>query len=274
MFMGDDDPELIRDALPFTMKMYESLAAKDSTNPELLLATGKLFALYAQAFVLFPSDTLPDSSVQQKKAAAKRAKKLFLRGRDYVLRGLDVKYPGIQKQIKSGASDSALARVSAADTNYLYWSGVAWMGAIAADRSDLALALTMKKAFALIKKLQSIDEQYGSGSVNEILCTYYSSVPKSLGGDTALARQHLTKSIALSKSSRVSAFVTGAALALKKSKRDEFESMLNNALAVNVNEYPDMKLQNVIYQQKAKWMQSKIDTYFPAITDTLTNPNP
>ena len=263
VFTGDDDPELIGDALPFTMKLYESLLAKDSTNPELYLASGKLFCLYAQGFVLFPADTLPDSLTAQKKAAGKRAKKLFLRGRDYILKALDLRHPHFLAQIKSGAMDSALLTTTQSDSSYLYWGAASWMGAIAADRSDLGLAMTLKKAIALANKLSSTNETYGFGALNELYCIYYASAPKSLGGDTAKARLQLTKAISASNNSKVSPFVSGAlSLSVKNKNREEFEQFLNSALSIDINAYPQQRLQNTIYQQRAKWLLEHEGRYF------------
>jgi len=38
--LGEDDPELVRDALPFALKIYESLLAEDPENAPLALSTG------------------------------------------------------------------------------------------------------------------------------------------------------------------------------------------------------------------------------------------
>jgi hypothetical protein len=262
VYTSDDDPVLIGDALPFTMKLYETLLSKDSLNDQLLLATGKLFCLYSQGYVLFPSDTLNDT-LEQKKIAAKRAKKLFLRGRDYILRGLDVRHSGFMSRLNSSSPDSALVMTSIQDTEFLYWSAMAWMGAIAADRGDFGLGITMKKALSLVNKVQSLDSTYGSGSLDEFFCVYYSSAPKSLGGDTALARLHLIRAIELSGNARSSVFVTAANFAAHKSKnRDEFNTMLERAMLVDLNLHKENRLINTIYQHRAKWMLEHTDRYF------------
>ena len=163
------------------MKLYESLLTADSTNPKLLLATGRLFVLYAQAFVLFPSDTLPDSLSALRKNRQKRAKKLFLRGRDYVLRGIEINHPGFGKALRSASADSTLKSLSNADTSFLYWGAVSWMGAITADRSDLALALTTRKAVSLIERLLELNGDFSSGAVHEFFSAYYSMAPEITG---------------------------------------------------------------------------------------------
>ncbi|NLL13231.1 MAG: hypothetical protein GX267_07495 [Fibrobacter sp.] len=271
VFTGEDDPELVRDALPFTMKFYETILEKDSMNAELCLATGKLFCLYAQAFILFPSDTLPDSMADQKKAMRKRAKKLLLRGRDYCLRGLDLRHPGFATLLKGKSSDSALALTDHADTSFLYWCSASWMAAIIADRSDLALGMTIKKAASLMLRVAELNDQYDYGAAHEILCAYRASIPKSLGGSDEKARVHFQKAVTFSSGEKLSPYITCAtSLSVKNKNRAEFSEMLQKALSVNIQKRPSLKLQNTIYQQRAKWLLANIDKFFPVPDNTLS----
>ena len=47
VFTGDPDPDLVRDALPFGLKTYESLLAATPKHRGLLLASARGFAAYA-----------------------------------------------------------------------------------------------------------------------------------------------------------------------------------------------------------------------------------
>lgn len=269
VFTSDDDPELIGDALPFTIKLYESLARKDSTNAELLLATGKLFCLYAQGYVLFEADTLADSLKTAKKAAGKRAKKLFLRGKDYILKGLDLRHPGIYNALSGRSSDSALAITGINDTAYLYWGSVAWTGAILSDRSDLALAMSLKKAVSLMQKVFSLDSSYSDGAVYEFMAIYYASAPKAMGGDVEKSEEFFEKAIELSGEKKASPYVNRASvLSLKKSDSGGFSDFLQKAISIKTPSQSPLRLLNTIYQQKAAWMLANKDRFFPAeLTD-------
>ena len=67
VFTGDDDPDLIRDAIPFALKLYESLLLELPDNEELLLATGKAYIMYSFAFVHLDAEKLPDEDFDKKK---------------------------------------------------------------------------------------------------------------------------------------------------------------------------------------------------------------
>src|SRR5215470_6953690 len=93
VYESDNDPQLIQDALPFGLKTYESLLAVSPNHLGLLLATAKGFVSYAYLLKL-EADRLEENDPPRARAQRTRASKLFLRGRDWALRGLEVNHPG------------------------------------------------------------------------------------------------------------------------------------------------------------------------------------
>ena len=89
VFAKDGDPELVRDAVPFGLKTYESILEGVPEHRGLLQATASGFAQYAYAFVVLEADRVEDTDLARARELRRRAKKLFLRGRDYALRGLE-----------------------------------------------------------------------------------------------------------------------------------------------------------------------------------------
>jgi hypothetical protein len=85
VFASDDDPELIRDAVPFSLKTMEALLLELPDHRALLLSTCSGFAQYAYAYPATEAELAPASSTKRRRRCA-RARKLFLRGRDYCLR--------------------------------------------------------------------------------------------------------------------------------------------------------------------------------------------
>lgn len=261
-FTSDDDPELIADALPFTIKLYESLMEKDSTNDALYLATSKLICLYAQYFVAAPMDTTRDPV--QKKAIGKRAKKLFLRAREYALKSIDIAKPGSKKAYLTGNIDSTITTVTQSDTSALFWTSVAWFGAIGADKSDMSLAMGIKKPLTITRKLISLNPTFYQGMAHELMGIVSVNIPKSLGGSSDTASYYFSKAIALSDSSRVSAFVLYASLvAVKTKNKDLYVSLLEKAMNIRVDSYPELRLQNSIYQLKARLLLKNVNEVFP-----------
>src|SRR5437879_8912621 len=57
-YESDDDPELVASAVPFGLKLMESLLAESPKHPGLLLAVSSGFTEYAYAFVGEPADDI------------------------------------------------------------------------------------------------------------------------------------------------------------------------------------------------------------------------
>ena len=263
VFSGDDDPQLVGDALPFILKTYESLLASDPRNDALALATGRTFVSYAYAFVQAPADELPADQADEQHALRERAKKLFLRGRDYVLRGLEVRHPGFRAALEKAGAESALRLVRRQDIDYLYWAGAAWMAAFSADPFDFAQIVTVPRAIALLQQVQDWDDSYGKGAVHQIFISFYGSAPADLGGSERKARENYLRAVELSGGRSPGPYLAlASAVSVRNQDAAEFRALLGKALAVDVDADPANRLVNIIDQRKAAWMLAHIDDYF------------
>jgi len=263
VFTTDDDTVLVGDALPFALKTYEALLQADPGNAKLALATARAFAGYAYAFVQIPADELPVDQVDAQLAGHLRAKKLFLRARDYALRGLEIRHRGFQAALDGKSPTAALAMTNHDDIDYLYWAGASWLGAFSAEPFDFTLLITLPRALALLQQVEAWNDSYESGAVHEIFISFYAAAPAEMGGSQARARVEFARAVELSGGHSAGPYV---ALASSVSVADqnvaEFRDLLGKALAVDVNAVPADRLVNTINQQKAKWMLDHADRYF------------
>ena len=99
----------MRDAVPFALKTYESLLASLPNHRGLLLATCSGFTQYSYAFVQSEADRLEPTDYAQSLVHRARALKLYLRGRDYCLRALEIAAPGTVARLNR-SPNQALAR--------------------------------------------------------------------------------------------------------------------------------------------------------------------
>src|SRR5437870_9060114 len=82
-FASDDDPELIKAAVPFSLKLMESLLNESPRHKGLLFATSSGFTQYAYAFVQEDADEMEDKDFAAATEMRVRAKRLYLRARNY-----------------------------------------------------------------------------------------------------------------------------------------------------------------------------------------------
>src|ERR1022692_1363880 len=118
-FESDEDPDLVAAAIPFGLKMYESLLEETPKHTGLLLAAATGFTEYSYAFVDSRIDEAREESLERADALRNRARKLYLRANRYGMRGLEARYPGFGAALDSDAA-TALKRTDKRDVALLY----------------------------------------------------------------------------------------------------------------------------------------------------------
>ncbi|MFQ5990734.1 MAG: TRAP transporter TatT component family protein, partial [Candidatus Methylomirabilales bacterium] len=199
VYASDDDPELIRDAIPFGLKTYESLLAVSPEHRGLLLAAASGFTAYAY-LLQEEADRIEATDLSRGRELRARARKLYLRGRDYALRGLEVDHPSFTATLHS-ARAAGLALTTEEDVPFLYWAGAAWAGALTAAKDDLDLLAELPIAGALVGRVLELDERYELGAAHEFFISYEGSRP---GGSVSRARGHYRRALEISGGQRAS----------------------------------------------------------------------
>ena len=261
-FATDADPLLVRDASPFSLKLMESLLAENPRHRGLLLATAKGFTQYAYAYVQLNADTVEARDLASAYSERERAKQLYLRARDYGLRGLSLKQPEFIEQIRSDPH-AAVARTGPDDIALLYWTGAAWAAAIAQGKDDPYLIADLPSVEALIMRAYEIDESFDNGALHVFLISYEMSRSAVVADAAQKARDHFRRAIELSSDMQAAPYVALAeAVAIPEQDRGEFTSLLRHALAINVDTRADWRLTNLIMQQRAQWLLARSDEFF------------
>lgn len=263
VFTGDNDPELVADALPFAIKMYESLMVSIPWHQGLKLRTGSLYIMYANAFLQTPADMLPDEEMEKQEFLLKRAKNLYLRGRDILLGALDQKHPGFLTHMKEKEYDQALAPMKKEDAPLLYWGAAGWLGAYALEPLDMKLGLTVPGAGAMMDKVLRLDENFEQGAIHDFYVSYYGSMPEHMGGSFEKAREHFKKALEASAGKNTSPYLSLATtVSVQEQKVKEFKELLNKVLEADPDADPGNRLVNILNQRKARWLLDHLGHYF------------
>jgi predicted anti-sigma-YlaC factor YlaD len=262
VFATDEDPDLVRDAIPFGLKTYESILQEVPVHKGLLLATGSGFIQYAYAFVQQEADFIDETDLPRARELRSRAKKLFLRGRDYAMRGIEVDHPGFAQALRKGP-EAALASATKEDVPFLYWTGVGWAAALMSSKEDLGLVADLPLAGALIQRSLALDETFNGGAAHEFLISYEGSRPPAMGGSPARAREHYEKALKISAGKRASVYLALAeAVSVRAQDIGEFRKLVDRALAVDPECDRDQRLVNVLAQRRARWLKTRVEDLF------------
>ena len=261
VFSSDNDPELIRDALPFALKATEALLETSPENENLLLTLCKGYTQYGFAFVQVDAEFAELEDYDEAQALRARALNLYLRARDFGLRGLEVRHPGIRDELSSDPS-AAAARCEAADVPMMYWTAAGWGLAIseALDRPDIVADIDSVRY--LIQRALELEPEWDEGAIHDAMIVI-ESFPEAMGGSPERARWHFEQAVALSGGLSASPYV---ALAEKQSvsiqDKAEFVSLLEQALAVDPDASPPRRVNNLISQKRARLLRSLADELF------------
>ncbi|HEY7679657.1 MAG TPA: TRAP transporter TatT component family protein [Terriglobia bacterium] len=253
-FASEEDPDLVKAAAPFSLKLMESLLAESPQHPGLLSAAASGFTQYAFAFVEQEADELEARDLAAAEALRTRARRLYLRARTYGLRGLEVNHPGFPNALLANAR-AAVGTATTADVPLLFWTATAWAAAISLAKDNPELVAQIPVMEALMDRALDLDESYGRGAIHTFLVTYEMSRQGAPGDPAARAREHFERAMALSEGENAAPLVALAeAVAVKQQDVKEFESLLNRALAINPDANSDTRLLNLVMQRRARWL--------------------
>ncbi len=261
VYTSDNDPELVKDAMPSSLKMIEMLLANSPDNVDLLTAAAGGFTMYSHAFLVQDADYVEEQDVQKARKMRAEAKKLFLRAKNYGLRGLAAEYPGLPDSLDADTTH-ALDRTTKADIPLMYYTAAAWGSAISLDTDDYELILDLPKVRKLIHRCLQLDESWGDGQLHDFMISFAAGTA-SLGGSLKEAERHFHRALEINKGHSAGTYVTAAeAIAVSEQNQKLFKEWLHKALQINVNDFPEMRLMNVLAQQRAQWLLEHIDKYF------------
>jgi len=257
VFVEENDPELIRDALPFVLKGYEALLDVEPENVELCLSTADAFVKYANLFVHEEAQRLEGVDFKRAQYLRRRATKLYLRGRDYALKCLSIDRLGFEKRLRQDPRQ-ALGVLSPRDVPLLFWAGAGWAGAISTDLNNMSLVAELPIVEAMMRCALELDEDFEDGVIHEFFIAYEGSRPEASGGSPERAIEHFNRAVTLTRGRKASPFVSlASSVAVKKQDYKLFEDLLNKALAVDPDAVPQWRLVNTLAQEKALWLMDQ-----------------
>lgn len=267
-FSSDDVPELVRDAVPFGLKLNEVLLKEVPNHYGLLLSTASGFTQYAYAFCQLEADFTEDSDPSGAEHLREQARKLYLRARDYAVRAIEVEHPDFFNGLRADYTDT-LAKMTKNDVPSLYWIGASWAAAISISKSDLELLSDLYLVTAVMNRALELLPDYRNGALHEFFIAFDGSRPEAMGGSAARAREHFLRAVALTKGAKASPYVSLAEnVSVARQDASEFRDLLEKALSIDPDAEPAYRLENILSQRRARWLENRIGDFF------LTPDNP
>ena len=261
-FANDDDPDFIRQAVPFSLKLMESLLAEDPKHLGLLQSAARGFTQYSFAFIQEDADEVEDQDLAKANALRVRARNMYLRARNYGLRGLEVHHPNLLSRIRAQDKQAALA-ITKEEVPFLYWTALSWAAAISLSKDDPESVADVPVVEVLADRALALEESYDWGSLHGFMVNF-ESARKNVSGDLAARiKAHFDRAVELSHGQLAGPFVAFAeAVSVQKQDLPQFRALLERALAIDVKARPEWQVENLVMQRRARWLLSRTETLF------------
>ncbi len=245
--LAQNDPEIVKDALPAYLLVMEATAAGDNDNESLLFANANLYTAYLG---LLPDDSPRKASLSRK-------------GLDFALRGICIhseKWCDVQQK---PATDmlGLLAETSQDDIDGLYSLGAAWSAWIQANKNDWNAVAQLSQVKQIMQKVIELDEAHQQGNAHLYLAVMESLIPETLGGKPDAAKQHFQRALQLSPDNLMSKVLFAKHYARMVFDRDLHDNLLKTVLATQTAA-PGLTLINTLAQQQAQQLLNSANDYF------------
>ena len=108
-----------------------------------------------------------------------------------------------------------------------------------------------------------LDESYDHGAIHDFMITYEMSRHDRAGDPAVRARRHFERAMLLSGGTEAAPLVNMAeSVDVQKQDVKEFDSLLQQALAINPDAHPETRLVNLVMQRRARWLLSRKSDLF------------
>ena len=257
----DDDPDLVREAAPFALKVEEYVLSQEPANRGLLTSLSRGFTQYASAFVL--QDALEERDRERADAGTDRAKRLLLRAKEYGMRGLEAAHPGFGNRLPADPK-AAAAMTGKEDVPLLFWTAASWSLSISLSGVDPHMLADLPRCESLMRRALALQENYDHGAIHEYFVAFEGGRPEAMGGSLDEAKRHFERAMELGGGRKISPLVTFAeTVSVRTQDRQEFLGLLSRALAFDARgEAPEFRLANLLAQRKARWLMGRVDELF------------
>lgn len=258
VYESDDDLELVGDALPFSLKLVESLLAETPRHRGLLQTACKGFTTYSYVYVHNQADVTAERNLAEARRLRLRARKLYLRAHRYGLRAIEVDYPGIRRELFSDPFTAVTRVDEPKHVPALYWSAASLGLAITVSKNDAVLLARLPEVEALLNRALELEPGWNAGALPEFRLVLSAAGPGSY--DDVAAKRDYETALSLSEGRRAGLYVAYAeAVSIPNQDREEFLKLLRLALALDPDENVENRLANLVAQRRARWLMERTD---------------
>jgi hypothetical protein len=244
------DVDLAEKAIPASLKMLEGLAKEDPENIWILQKLAEGFCGYAFSF-------LEDSE-------SARASALYLRGKDYAFRALEIQSNSkTWRRLSLDEWSKRLAKVTPSQQPALFWAGQCWGSWLSLNLDSVEAFSSLPRIDSLMNRALALDPDFHYAGPHLFLGAYYGGRSRLLGGNPDKARNHFEQALKITEGKYLLvSFLYAKTYAVQNQNQKLFKTQLDKVLEASDDVLPEQRLANQIAKRKAAVLLGKIDELF------------
>ncbi|RMF86372.1 MAG: hypothetical protein D6736_15240 [Nitrospinota bacterium] len=262
---SESDLTIAEAAITGNLELLTLLVQHFPRDRDLLVQAAQAFGGYAFAFVEEEMEQKRGVDETQARWQQERAKRLYLRARDYgwrALRLIDPSFPPIP-QASLEQLQAAVAGLDKEAVPALFWTAYAWANWINLERSSLAALAQLPKAEVMMRRVLALDDGYFHAGPHLFFAIYYGGRSRQLGGDPERARFHFERALELTRGRYLLVHVFYARFyAVQVQDRSLYVQLLQTVLEAPDDLDPRQRLANQLAKQRARRYLQKVDELF------------
>ena len=244
----------------FYRKVISAEKKLGSNDDKLYLEAAKLRTQYTYAFIVEKADRLIEDDYETGKRFYDKALASFEEAISYGKKAIQLRHPELQFITDWIIEDVTFTEK---DVPYLYWLGAAYGGSIGSSRGKAKWVIQLPIVGYLLETSLEIDPSWNYGAIHTAMISYTMARTDLMGNNVENATKHYEQAMLFSNrqdaGSKVS-FAENVHISLQK--KDEFELILKEVLAMDVENNKELALGNIIARERALWLLSRTDELF------------
>ena len=235
---------------------------KEPENFNLLKKGVEGFTMYAFGFLMEKADRAIINNYSTGVGLQEMSHQYFVDAIDFGERGINLKYNDYQKWITGEIGNIGLEPVDI-DIALFYWTAAAYGGAVSSSQGDPEWVIKLPRVGLLLNEVIEKDSLWNNGAALVAMITYTMNNPEIAGESEKLARQYFDTAVNVSNGMDLGPYIAIAESVSKLNQnRNEFIQLLNQALDIDINSNPDLRLANIISRNRAEWLLANVDEFF------------
>lgn len=134
---------------------------------------------------------------------------------------------------------------------------------MSSSQGDPEWVIKLPRVGLLLNEVIEKDSLWNNGAALVAMITYTMNNPEMAGESEKLARRYFDTAVNVSNGMDIGPYIAIAESVSKLNQnRNEFIQLLNQALDIDINSNPDLRLANIISRKRAEWLLANVDEFF------------